>query len=242
MIFDKTNCETDQDVFVTTQQSKPYEHLLEQSKADKATSSVTDCSVTYDVALSATDEDPSSSFIEPPDTDDSLNLETSVTASLDLSNHSVSEEAVTLEICSVVYFAGWLGKSCVDKFDCSDCKTILLKDKVDLTDKRQLLLINSTYTNIVTPSLKSPSDFLYQLVNKLLDFYIKNIDTLFKNNLVADLTDRFKEEINFTGNYHDLIHFDYLIKKLLEVKIHDYCKSQKKSMQSASKVRILQNK
>jgi hypothetical protein len=57
---------------------------------------------------------------------------------------------VNMETCSVVYFAGWLGKSCIDKYDCSDCKKILLKNQVDLTDRKQLLLINKTYSNSTT--------------------------------------------------------------------------------------------
>jgi hypothetical protein len=66
------------------------------------------------------------------------------------------------------------------------------------------------------------------LVNNLHDFYNAKGDGLHKNNLMADLTQKFKNEINFSDDYHNLDHFDYLIKKLLEVKIHDYCKSRKK--------------
>lgn len=35
----------------------------------------------------------------------------------------------SLETCSVVYFAGYLAKKCVDRFPCEDCKINLTKKK-----------------------------------------------------------------------------------------------------------------
>lgn len=44
---------------------------------------------------------------------------------------SGDDPATTLEKCSVIYFAGWVGKKCTEKFNCDECKKTFLKDTVD---------------------------------------------------------------------------------------------------------------
>ena len=52
---------------------------------------------------------------------------------------------VTLEDCSVTYFAGYLALKCIKKFNCEYCKDQLIIEK-DLNDKNQILIINKNYS------------------------------------------------------------------------------------------------
>lgn len=218
--FEKTNCESDQDLFIPT-----------------ATTNQENTRQCDSIPSTSMQQGYIGENIEGPLTELPI-----LTQSSNIIEITRSQQNLSLETCSVVYFAGWIGKSCIDKFDCSDCKKKLLNNLVDLNDKKQLLLINKTYSNISVPTLKSPTEYLVNLVDNMLDCFQENIDQLHRSNVISNLMDKFKNKTNFHNQYHNLDHFDYLIRKLMEVKIHDFCKSRKKSLQSASKLRILQNK
>ncbi|KAK9728642.1 THAP domain [Popillia japonica] len=81
----------------------------------------------YCKALSAANLDESSTSDESPLSSPSKNCV------------SAPEYEVTMEECSVVYFAGYLAKKSLDKFSCDNCRRTLTQD-TDLTDKHDILL------------------------------------------------------------------------------------------------------
>lgn len=215
--LDKSNCESDDDNFLSTSAE------VQQQNTQPSTASTP----VSNAGLSTSTAVPSHSSLIPADSH--------ATGAVPDDEHVISQ-AVTQEDCSVVYFAGWLGKVCVEKFGCSTCTRALLNDEVDLLDKKQLLLINKTYSNLTTPKLKSPIDFLYKLIIEMLDLFNNSMNMIHKTNLVSNLMTHMKNILNLPNDYHDFSHLDFLMKKLLEVKIHDYCKMRIKTFEGRSKV------
>lgn len=160
------------------------------------------------------------------------------------------ECTTTLEQCSTVYFAGYLAKSCIDKFNnCSVCLKNFLKN-VDLNDKKQILILNKSYDFNASIKLKMPSDELAKLVDLSLFVYNAHFnDLLHQPQLVSKL---FNTIVNFLSceassllNISCKEHVHYLLNKMIVVKIHFYCKSQKHNVMEQKqhqKLRILNNK
>lgn len=92
--FDQSNCESDHDIFVTQEST--------QSTSPKPSTS------SCVIQQSITDDDGDDDIGHIP-TEPSSN----VPVTLEEFTHT-SEDTLTLETCSVVYFAGWLGKSCIE--------------------------------------------------------------------------------------------------------------------------------
>lgn len=77
---------------------------------------------------------------------------------------------VTLEECTVVYFAGYLAHICLNNFNCNSCKLQLITN-TDINNKDQLFLINKNFENIKTNGLKPPSKKLVELVICAIDIF-----------------------------------------------------------------------
>lgn len=81
---------------------------------------------------------------------------------------------ITLEDCSVTYFAGYLAYKCNKKFNCHKCQNNLFTDK-NLNEKRQLLLINKNYSSFDQDGgLKAPSFSLNKIINRALEIFENN--------------------------------------------------------------------
>lgn len=81
---------------------------------------------------------------------------------------------ITLEDCSVTYFAGYLAYKCDKKFNCHQCQNNLFTDK-NLNEKRQLLLINKNYSSFDQDGgLKAPSFSLNKIINRALEIFEDN--------------------------------------------------------------------
>jgi hypothetical protein len=73
-------------------------------------------------------------------------------------NKDTQKVEVTLEDCTVVYFAGYLAHICLKKFNCNSCESQLITD-TDINNKDQLFITHKNYENfenIKTNGLKSP--------------------------------------------------------------------------------------
>lgn len=81
-------------------------------------------------------------------------------------------EKLSLESCSVVYFAGYLAKKCWEKFLCIDCDST--KNNEHLNDPSQILILHKMLDNIgSTQGLKIPSHKLLDIVVICLDAFKK---------------------------------------------------------------------
>lgn len=80
---------------------------------------------------------------------------------------------VTIEDCSVAYFAGYLAHKCTKQFICNLWKNDLLTDK-NLSDKKQLLIINKNYSSILNDDgLRVPSIAFIEIINRILIIFEK---------------------------------------------------------------------
>lgn len=138
------NCEDDEDKFI-----------LEEM----------DCS---DIGFSAGTEE--TSFCEKSSSEESESKAYALHAEATTTLQSTATEPVmvetTLEDCSIAYFAGYLAKKCIEKYNCQKCITNLLKHEEILTDPKQMLILNKNY-GVKELALKAPSEMLYEIVKKV---------------------------------------------------------------------------
>lgn len=162
------------------------------------------------------------------------------------------EEITTLETCSIVYFAGYLVKKCLDFFNCDNCLIQLVKDNNAMNDKNQLLILNKMYRGVVHGGLKTPKDEIVKICKICLKYFEKNwesikskkgiIKTLMQSIPLSDIIPSF-------DSHPCKEHYLYIIRLLFITKIFHTCKQineqSTKSIISAtkphSKLRILNN-
>jgi len=79
----------------------------------------------------------------------SINIlfQTSSSSSSESEPENIENTKTNLEDCSITYFAGYLAKRCVDNFNCTYCKNIMLTDKEDI-DQNKMLILYKTFEYI----------------------------------------------------------------------------------------------
>lgn len=194
---------------------------------------------------------------------DQLELEQYETDSM---SHSASSSPIrispvipiepTLEMCSIVYFTGYLVKKCLEKFPCEHCQINLINPNKSLNDVNQILIIYKTYNFIgPTQGLKAHSNLIIKITKICLDVfeeYFNNIKSEY--HILIKLDEKVKTRLNKTwpNIFNDIpsacqAHYYYIIELLLRIKIFHRCKSEnaeingKKRVQNAAKLRILQH-
>lgn len=171
----------------------------------------------------------------------------SMSSDEDSINSTNIKNDVTLEDCSVTYFAGYLGYKCIKKFNCDHCQNELFVDK-NLNDKKQLHLLNKNYTQIENESgLKAPSNSLNNVVNKILNIFENNYKNyLHKKKIKFQLTERVKNNNTIKKWLDESItscieHKMFIIEQLLICKIYNKTKlfSTTSKLAKLSKLKIL---
>jgi len=93
---------------------------------------------------------------------------------------NIENTKTTLEDCSITYFAGYLAKRCVDNFNCTYCKNIMLTDKEDI-DQNKMLILYKTFKHIdplSTGGLKMPTNWQINVCRislKIFENHFQNI-------------------------------------------------------------------
>lgn len=224
---DKSNCEEDDDVFLN------YSQTPMQTDMDNNINNKTDLeynSQFSSLPIYSSSDSESTPEEEPP-------------------NHST-----TLEKCSMVYYAGYLAKKCLDKFQCEECHKYLLKSNKELDDKNQLLILYKTFEHIELNSnsgLKAPSENLEHFIKICSNVFIKNYKNLksekhLVDQLMTQANHIIPEQIVSQGCVK---HFEYIMKMFFIVNIFKECKwssinpKRKKitSQKPNEKLRILQH-
>lgn len=174
------------------------------------------------------------------------------TSSEVLDNSKVHYEKSSLEYCSVVYFAGYLAKKCLDMFLCTDCD--LTKNNNEyLNEPPQILILKKTFDNVgLAQGLKIPSDKLLEIVEICLDLFQnlfpkikteKKIIFSLKEKALPIIYKKYPDVENSTCHNH----YMYIIELLFRTKLYKECKVEntnvrKRVVQNTDKLRILQNK
>lgn len=165
-----------------------------------------------------------------------------------LSSSSDGEE--NLEQCAIKYYAGYLVKKTLKKFECNNCKNNMLSKNIFFTDKNEILIFHRLYKNIIKTSeiqgLKAPSLVLYKSVKKAIDiFEITFPKICYKKNLCSNILKLIEKKINFTSLTNSVDsckeHIYFLFKTLVEIKLYKECKTRSLKAQNVRKLKILQN-
>lgn len=156
------------------------------------------------------------------DTEESLSISVNSTSTSNSSNEEYSESTVSLEDCSVTYFAGYLAFKCIKKFNCKYCECQLVTEKL-LDEKNQLLILNKNYSSLDT-GLKAPTKDFNNIIDRILNIFEKKFDNLqHRKKIRQNLTQRTQNcdiintWININTNCVD--HKLYIINLLLICKI-----------------------
>jgi hypothetical protein len=174
------------------------------------------------------------------------------TSSEILNNSKIYYKKSSLESCSIVYFAGYLAKKCLDMFLCTDCDLTKNNDEY-LNEPPQILILKKTFDNVgLAQGLKIPSDKLLEIVEICLDIFQnlfpkiktekKNIFS-FKEKALPIIYKKYSDVENSTCHNH----YMYIIELLFRVKLYKECKVEntnlrKRVVQNTDKLRILENK
>lgn len=145
----------------------------------------------------------------------------------------------TLEENSLRYFAGYIVKCTIKKFNCNKCKEKFLKNNEDLMmientafeNNEVLLFLRSYCTHNNELALKFPTDFATHLCRISMKFFNKtfnahkhkaDLSSYLFNGLLEVLYNEIKELGELVGECED--HFHYFIRKIIVVRIHKECK------------------
>jgi len=156
------------------------------------------------------------------DTEESLSISVNSTSSTNSSNEEYSESTVSLEDCSVTYFAGYIAFKCIKKCNCKYCECQLVTEKL-LDEKTQLLILNKNYSSLDT-GLKAPEKHFNNIMDRILIIFEKKFDNLqHRKNIRENLTQRIQncDIINswINININCVNHKLYIIRLLLICKI-----------------------
>lgn len=80
---------------------------------------------------------------------------------------------MSLEDCSITYFAGYLAFKCIKKFNCKYCECELITEKL-LDEKNQLLILNKNYSSLDT-GLKAPTKYFNNIIDRILNIFEKKL-------------------------------------------------------------------
>jgi len=156
---------------------------------------------------------------------------------------------VLLETCSIIYFAGYLAKKCMDKFNCSFCD--LIKPKENLCDEKELLLTYKTYDHVGTSQgLKAPSDDLIKVVTLCLNLFKSKFPKIMSEKKILDNLCLVRKKINKHSSVLKSTcknHYIYILHLLFRTKIYKECKwlstnIERKGYQNAAKFHVLEHK
>lgn len=154
-----------------------------------------------------------------------------------------SSSHFTLEDCSNNYFAGYLAKTSLERYNnCPDCESMLIRDGI-IDKQRDLLIIQKTYniSHLPRGGLKRPTTALVDIVEKSLKIINRYLNkTPHKRKIVKYLISKIFEKTNAGCLVKTEIcknHVQFLIKKMITVKILKECKWRLNSNKTGSSIR-----
>lgn len=183
--------------------------------------------------------------------------------SVDNSNENCSESElendklnVTLEECSISYFAGYLAKRCIDNFQCENCKQVLVNNEI-YNNSNEILIMYKTFEQIDffgNEGLKKPSTWLIKICKISLNIFKTTFKTIISEpRIMTKMFDLIliklnKKNIDFNESPCKE-HYLYIIKLLLVIRIYKACKwmaaeenvTKPQFNQKHPKLRILQH-
>lgn len=158
------------------------------------------------------------------DDESSISSSSSADNKLKLIDEIQTDITITLEDCSVTYFAGYLIYKCYKKFNCHHCQNNLQTNN-NLNDKNQLLLIHKNYSSYQNDiALKAPSIDFNKIINRVLDIFEKYFDKIqYKKKIRFKLTLKMKNDVlinKWINEFESCVeHKLYIIDLLLICKI-----------------------
>lgn len=142
-------------------------------------------------------------------------FQTSSSSSSESEPENIENTKTTLEDCSITYFAGYFAKRCVDNFNCTYCKNIMLTDKEDI-DQNKMLILYKTFEHIDPLStgrggLKMPTNWQINVCRislKIFENHFQNIKSevkivsIMKKMIITKLNKNMPDFKNFLCPQH----------------------------------------
>ncbi|CAH1731462.1 unnamed protein product [Aphis gossypii] len=231
---EKSNCEDDEDNFLTPEILTDL--LIDDTPKDKDV----DVPKTTFIASSSEGYDSSS------DSEDT---------SYDCTeNKSLPMSSLSLEKCSLEYYAGYLGMKCFKKFQCNECYYQLISTNKSLVDKDQLFILHKTFDHIewtsIDMGLKAPTKELVDFVYESLKVFQNNYENIkWKKNLVSSLINMAEKKIK-NSLLENICQKEkkFILNNLFSIRIYKECKWSMDNVKNInkgkqnSKLSILQHK
>lgn len=224
---EKSNCEDDEDNFLTPEVLSDLQ--IDDTPKDK------------DVDIPKTTSIASSSS----DSDDTYNC---------TENESIPMSSLSLEKCSLEYYAGYLAMKCVKKIECNKCYNQLINTNKSLVDKDQLFILHKTFDHIDWTStdvgLKAPTKELVDFVQEsLMIFQNYYEDVKWKKTLVSTLVNMAEKKIKISL-LENICQKEkqFILNNLFTIRIYKECKWSMDNLKNInkgkqnSKLIILQHK
>lgn len=143
---------------------------------------------------------------------------------------STQEISVSLETCSITYFAGYVAHCTIKKFNCDCCKNVLIKTDHILKDENELLIITRDYSdgdNI--KYLNSPKPETYAAVLnslKIFETHIANLSyVLGIKKIILNYINSDRLISNWLVSDDCVEHKSFLLEKLIVTKLYHYSKT-----------------
>jgi len=168
------------------------------------------------------------------------NLSLSSLSSIEVISEENDPPNVTLEDCCNAYFAGYLGKKCVDKFKCSICEANMLKDTEGATfNKQEFLIFCKNYSSETSLlHLKRPTVDFTEFVS-LAQKIIKNdrISDHHKKNISKFIFYKIKNDLSSLIHFNSTceLHIDFIITHLVNCKLLRDFNWKSKNIKSSTK-------
>lgn len=194
---------------------------------------------------SQTDDDENILNISSDDLLKSLNIPEKSPTETDSSSESGNSSPtrnrnITLEDCGVVYFAGYLAKKCLDKYNCQNCK-YSLESKENINNTDELLTFYKNYDLKHESGLKIPTPLMKKFTFACLNVFSKNIGKYIKEKIISKLKRKMTSHLHQNlPEWYDTsslcnTHREYILDLLLRTQVYKYCKEFSNSSLSTNK-------
>lgn len=154
---------------------------------------------------------------------------------------------VQLEDCAVWYYAGYLVKKTLSKFECPDCSAHLQNSNIMLDDPNQLLIISKNFGGLANNiHLKAPSDSTARMIKKSMLIFNRTFNDIKHQEFISMKMKSkiYSRNISWLGpkNHKCYEHKMFLISQMVNTNLFKFCKWAKNNKKRfTQKIKILRH-
>lgn len=164
-------------------------------------------------------------------------------------NLNFSSHVNPLEDNVICYISGWLAKKCIDKYDCINCSTKLLKPNDTFSLDCESLLFFKSFTRHTgeLAHLKKPSTFFHSVVSRQIVVFCNMFPNIIssrhiKMTLVNKIAEETEKHWNQWFNSDCNTHIMYMLDLLVKCKLYYSLKRQSCDLRDKSQMMFAQKR